>query len=137
MVYIIFRIIMSYDWDFCDSAISKYNSKTYKAIKIIPYVITGGFPGGTSKESACQCRRRKRHRFDPWVGKIPWRQKWQPTPIFLPGKSLGQWSLVGYSPRVAKSWTQLSTHAHTINCASFSMQYTGSFDSFQKHNKLY
>ena len=36
--------------------------------------------------------------FDPWVGKIPWRRKWQPTPVFLPEKSHG-WSLVGYSPR--------------------------------------
>ena len=37
-------------------------------------------------------------RFDPWVGKIPWRRKWQPTPVFLPGKSHGQQSLAGYSP---------------------------------------
>ena len=37
-------------------------------------------------------------RFDPWVGKIPWRRKWQPTPVLLPGKSHGQRSLVGYSP---------------------------------------
>ena len=37
-------------------------------------------------------------RFDPWVGKIPWRRKWQPTPILLPGKFHGQRSLVGYSP---------------------------------------
>ena len=36
--------------------------------------------------------------FDPWVGKIPWRRKWQPNPVFLPGKSHGQRSLVGYSP---------------------------------------
>ena len=35
--------------------------------------------------------------FYPWVGKIPWRRKWQPTPVFLPGKSHGQRSLVGYS----------------------------------------
>ena len=41
-----------------------------------------------------QCRRQS---FDPWVGKIPWRGKWQPTPVFLPGKSHGQRSLVGYS----------------------------------------
>ena len=47
------------------------------------------------KESACQCRRRK---LDPWVRKIFWRMKWQPTPVFLPGESLGQRSLVGYSP---------------------------------------
>ena len=36
--------------------------------------------------------------FDPWVGKIPWRRAWQPTPVFLPGESHGQRSLVGYSP---------------------------------------
>ena len=46
-----------------------------------------GFPGGaSSKESVCQCRRCKRWRFDPWVRKIPWSRKWQPTPVFLPGK---------------------------------------------------
>ena len=36
--------------------------------------------------------------FDPWVGKIPWRRKWQPTPVLLPGKSHGQRSLIDYSP---------------------------------------
>ena len=36
--------------------------------------------------------------FDPWVGKIPWRMAWQPTPVFLPGESHGQRSLAGYSP---------------------------------------
>ena len=39
---------------------------------------------------------------DPWVGKIPWRRKWQPTPVFLPGKSHGQRSLAGYSPWTLK-----------------------------------
>ena len=57
-------------------------------------------PGGTSgREPACQRRRRKRWGFDPWVGKVPWRRAWQPTPVFLPGESHGQRSLVGYSPR--------------------------------------
>ena len=47
-------------------------------------------------QSIClQCRR---PRFNPWVGRIPWRRKWQPTPVFLPGKSHGQRSLAGYSP---------------------------------------
>ena len=36
--------------------------------------------------------------FDPWVGKIPWRRKWQPTPVFMPGKTHGPRNLVGYSP---------------------------------------
>ena len=42
--------------------------------------------------------KRKRHRFDPWVGKSPWRRKWQPTAQFLPGKFQGQRSMVHYSP---------------------------------------
>ena len=45
----------------------------------------------------CQCRRQERCRFDPWFKKIPWNRKWQPTPVFLPGKLYGQRSLVGYS----------------------------------------
>ena len=54
------------------------------------------FPGGSDGKSVClQCRR---PRFDPWVGKIPWRRKWHPTPVLLPGKSHGRRSLVGYSP---------------------------------------
>ena len=40
----------------------------------------------------------KRHGFGSWVGKIPWRRAWQPTPVFLPRESHGQRSLVGYSP---------------------------------------
>jgi len=40
--------------------------------------------------------------FDPWVRKIPWRRKWQSTPVFLPGESHGQRSLAGYSPRDCK-----------------------------------
>ena len=46
------------------------------------------------KESACQCRRCG---FNPWVGKVPWRRKWQPAPLFLLGKLHGQRSLVGYN----------------------------------------
>ena len=59
------------------------------------------------KEPACQCRSRRRW-FDFWVGKIPWRRKWQPTPVFLPGESHGQSGLTGYSPRDRKSRTRLS-----------------------------
>ena len=39
-----------------------------------------------------------RRRFDPWIGKIPWRRAWQATPVFLPGESHGQRRLAGYSP---------------------------------------
>ena len=62
-----------------------------------------GFPGGTSgKESTCQCRKWKSHRFNPWVCKSPWRRAWQLTPVLLPGESYGQRSLMGYSPRSHK-----------------------------------
>ena len=57
----------------------------------------------SGKESTCQCRRCG---FNPWVGKIPLKRKWQSTPVFLPGKSHGQGSRVGYNPRGhKKSWT--------------------------------
>ena len=60
-------------------------------IKILPRWCSG-------KESASQCRRRRRHGFNPWVRKIPWRRAWQSTPVFLPGKFYGQRRLAGYSP---------------------------------------
>ena len=65
------------------------------------------------KEAACQCRRR---RMDPWVGKIPWRRKWQPTPVFLPGKSHGQRRLAGYSQVPLSEHTHTHTHTHTTIC---------------------
>ena len=74
----------------------------------------GGSPGGASgKEPACQCRRHKRSRFDPWVGKIPWRRKWQPTPVFLPGRipwieEPGGLQPVG-SQRVRHDWASYGT----------------------------
>ena len=71
-----------------------------------------GIPGGTTgKKPTCQCRRLKRHGFNPWVGKIPWRRTWQPTPVFLPRESHGQRSLAGYSPcgRRVRHTEQVST----------------------------
>ena len=80
------------------------------------FKIGGGFPGGTSdKEPACQFQRHKRCEFDSWVAKIPWRRAWQPTPVFLPGESHGQKSLVGYSPwglKESDMSEQPSTHMH-------------------------
>ena len=54
-----------------------------------------GCSGSDGKESS------QRPRFNPWVRRIPWK-RWQPTPIFLPGKSYGQRSLIGYNPRGCK-----------------------------------
>ena len=83
-----------------------------------------GFPDGASgKELTCQCRRQERCGLNPWVGKIPWRRAWQPTPVFLPGESHGQRSLAGYSPQCCRMSdttkvtscvrARLHTHTHT------------------------
>ena len=78
---------------------------------------TMAFPGGASgKEPTCQCRRCG---FDPWVGKISWRRKQQPTLVFLPGESHGWRSLVGYSPWgcwIGHNWSDL---AHAFNPCEF------------------
>ena len=59
---------------------------------------SAGFPGGASgKEAACQYRRCKRHRFNPWVGKIPWSRKWHSSLVCLPGRFHEQRSLASYS----------------------------------------
>ena len=78
------------------------------------YTLMQWFPRWhSSKESACQCRRHKRCGFDPWVRKIPWRRKWQPTTVFLPGESYGQRSLAGYSPGGHKeSDTRVTEYTH-------------------------
>ena len=69
-----------------------HNWHAQKNTKFYWHTFSGRFPDGTSgKEPTCQGRRHKRHGFNPWVGKIPWRRTWQPTSVFLPG-------LAGYSP---------------------------------------
>ena len=74
-------------------------------------VLFMGFPGGTrGEELTCQQRRRKRCRFDPRVGKIPWWRAWLPTPVVLPGEAHGQRSLAGYSPQ---GHTELDTTEET------------------------
>ena len=70
----------------------------------------------SGKESTCQCKRRKGCGFDPWVRKISWGRKWQPTPVFLPGEFHGQRSLAGYSPQGCKELDTIKcahTHTHT------------------------
>ena len=57
--------------------------------------------------------------FDPWVGKMPWRRKWQPILEFFPGKSHGQKSLAGYSPWGCKRVRHYWTHTHTYCMSKF------------------
>ena len=78
--------------------------------------VVSDFPGGSDGKSVClQCRRMG---FDPWSGKIPWRRKRQPIPVFLSGKSHGQRSLVGYSPwgrKESNTTERLHFLFHTYN----------------------
>ena len=77
-----------------------------------------GFPGGANgKEPDCQYRRHKKHRLDPWVGKIPWRRAWQPTPVFLLESPLDQgvWQATVHGTsqsRTRLKW--LSMHVHRL-----------------------
>jgi len=89
------------------------------------------FPGEASgKIPACQCRRHKRHRFSPWVWKIPRRKAWQPIPVFLPGESHGQRSLTGYSLWVC-TCVHTHTHRHTHIDTHIHTSY-GSLSLFQR-----
>ena len=81
--------------------------------KCNPLLPGTGLPRGhSSKESTCQGRRCV---FNPWVGKILWRSKWQPAPVLLPGKFHGQRSLVGYSWWGHKESDKVQ-HTHTHAC---------------------
>ena len=81
------------------------------------YNNTFTIPGGSSgKESTHQCRRCKRCGFNPWVSKVPWKRKWHPTVVLLPGKFHGQRNLVGYTPRDLK---ELDTAEHMTENLAF------------------
>ena len=71
--------------------------------EVIVHVPSEGFAGGSvGEESTCNaghCLWCRRQRFSHWIGKVPWRSKWQPSAVFLPGEFNGQRSLMGYSPR--------------------------------------
>ena len=73
-----------------------------------------GFPGGTMAKNLPANAGSKRCRFNPWVRKILWSRKWQPTPIFLPGKFHEQRSLAGYSPWVRKESDTTATHTYNL-----------------------
>ena len=87
-------------------------------LSILPNRKFIGLPRWLSgKESTCQCRR---HGFNPWVGKIPWRMKWQSTPVLLPGKSHGQMCLISYSPwGLRESDTTEQIHFQFLSLSAF------------------
>ena len=76
------------------------------------YVYSVGFPGGPAvKNLPANYRRYRRQEFSPQVGMVPLRRKWQPHPVFLPGKFHGHRNLVGYSPWGPK---ELDTTEHAL-----------------------
>ena len=82
------RFISLCKWDYTVYAVFLNDFLQYNYVEIHPCWLR-------QQRASLQCRRPG---FDPWIRKIPWRRKWQPTPIFLPGESPGQRKLAGYSP---------------------------------------
>ena len=109
----------------CNSSEASFPSRKVLSVLLVAIKVTGahttpGFPGGSaSKEPACQRRRHKWTRFNPWVGKIPWRRKWQPTPVFLPREFHGQQSLADHTEL---DTTEGLIHTHTPLLSLFSCQ---------------
>ena len=93
------------------------NIKAFQHLKKREICHGVGFPGGTGgKEPATECRRRKRRKFEPWVGKSPWRRARRPTAVSLPGEPHGQRSPAATVHRVPESDTteRLSTARHPL-----------------------
>ena len=88
-----------------------WRSALFLAIVLRRIHLFWGFPGGSDGKASETCNAGG---FNPWVGKIPWRRKLQPTPVILPGKFHGLRSLVGYSPWGHKeSETTEQLHSHS------------------------
>ena len=98
------RLKLKFIWKYKESRIAKTIIKMNKITELIlsefkiyykaALIKTAGFPGGEVVKNP-----RRRHVFSLWASEITWRRKWQPTPVFVPGKFHGRRSLVGYSPR--------------------------------------
>ena len=63
-------------------------------VALLGHMVVLGFPGDSVVKKLPACRRHRKCRLDPWVGKIPWRREWQRTPGIVPGELHGQRSLV-------------------------------------------
>ena len=97
-------------------------------VPLSPYRLLKWLSG---KESTCQCRRCRRCSFNPRGRKVPWRRKWLPTPVFLPGEFRGPSSLVGCSPwgrrrvRQQNDWTRAAIQQIIINSKVLCTQHQG------------
>ena len=93
------NILKTQKWKIQKVEVPQKSSLWVIIVTELMYIHPEGFPGGTiGKELVCQCRRHKRCKFNPWVGKIPWRRAWQATSVFLSEESHGQRSLAVYIP---------------------------------------
>ena len=108
-------------WSSLTLEFSFFNSFSWNT-EILHTVITMTFPIITvdypytytfSPHRPVHCLQCRRPGFNSWVRKIPWRRKWQPTPVSLPAESQGQRSLAGYSSRCCRSWNDLATKITT------------------------
>ena len=98
-------------WYFCAKASTPTVSVLLLGYLAFIYFLTPKILSDASgKEPDYQCRRRKRHEFDSWVGKIPWRRAWQPTPVFLSGESHGQRSLAVHRVTKELGITEVTWH---------------------------
>ena len=96
------------------------------SFSLLLLLYASAFPGGAvGKESACHYWSHKRCGFNPWVEEIPWSRKWQPTPVFLPGKFHGQSRLEGYSP-----WSHKESDMTEHTSISEILRYLPFSDSF-------
>ena len=101
------------------------------SVCMLVYIACGLSRWLSGKEYTCQCRR---HRFDPWVGKIQWRRKWQPIPVFLPEELHGQRSLAGYSPwgcKVLDTIERLTQHNEMVSWSINPMPSTSKIITFK------
>ena len=92
--FLYFSLIL---WIYNNFKVPNASKVSYEATVFLNFLfcisVLMGLPGGSVVKNL-QCRR---PRFDPWVGKMPWRRAWQPASVLFPGESHGQRSLAGYS----------------------------------------
>ena len=97
--------------------------------------MTLGFPGSSDGERIfLQCRRQG---FNPRIGKMPWRRKWQPTHVFLPGKFYGQGSLAGYSLRGHKELDIIEQQALSLSPSELIISLGANYFLFISHDIKY
>ena len=104
---LVFLDLQNHHLNFCRFIYTGTSPSVHVSVSKCSIFIKTSF-GSDSERICLQCRRA---RLDPWVGKIPWRREWQPTPVFLSGEFRGQRSLVGYSPWVCKE-SDMTEHWH-------------------------